>query len=65
MLLIVQINGTQHDWNLSAVIEGEAYFGPPTMVAKSATTTLYPLIFKPLYQGEIEVFILNLFIKEK
>ncbi|KAL5265854.1 hypothetical protein ACHWQZ_G006507 [Mnemiopsis leidyi] len=48
------INETQHDWNLSAVIQGDAYLGPPTLLAKSSSTSLYPLMFKPLYQGEID-----------
>eukprot|EP00116_Pleurobrachia_bachei_P003684 sb/3463946/ len=50
------INETHYDWNLSATIDGENYFGPPTIVAKSCSTSLYPLLFKPTFQGEIEAF---------
>ena len=51
----LQINETQHDWNLSAEIEGDMYYGPPVVVAKAGCTTLYPLMFKPLHQASLEV----------
>lgn len=51
----MQVNQTNQDWNLVATLEGEGFYGPPVMVAKSHLTTNYPLMFKPCYEGQVEV----------
>lgn len=51
----VQVNQTNQDWHLAATLEGEGFYGPPVMVAKSHLTTSYPLMFKPCYEGQVEV----------
>lgn len=51
----VQVNQTNQDWNLATTLEGVGFYGPPVMVAKSHLTTNYPLMFKPCYEGPVEV----------
>ena len=51
----MQVNQTNQDWNLAATLEGVGFYGPPVMVAKSHLTTNYPLMFKPCYEGPVEV----------
>lgn len=55
LISFVQVNQTNQDWNLAATLEGEGFHGPPVMVAKSHLTTSYPLMFKPCYEGPVEV----------
>ena len=55
LILSVQVNQTNQDWHLAATVEGEGFYGPPVMVAKSHLSTGYPLMFKPCYEGQVEV----------
>lgn len=48
------VNQSNQDWQLAASLEGEGFYGPPFMVAKSRLTTNYPLMFKPCYEGHVE-----------
>ncbi|PFX34680.1 Calponin-likey domain-containing protein 2 [Stylophora pistillata] len=52
--LNLQVNQSNQDWQLAASLEGEGFYGPPVMVAKSRLTTSYPLMFKPCYEGHVE-----------
>lgn len=54
-IFFVQVNQSNQDWHLAATLEGEGFYGPPVMVAKSHLTTHYPLMFRPSYEGHVEV----------
>ncbi|XP_048577373.1 cilia- and flagella-associated protein 47-like isoform X2 [Nematostella vectensis] len=45
------VNHSKQDWQLTAILEGEGFYGPPVLVAKALTTTHYPLMFRPFYEG--------------
>ena len=49
------MNHSQHDWELTATVEGEGFFGPPVIVAKALATTYYPVMFRPSYEKNMEV----------
>ncbi|CAH1800026.1 unnamed protein product [Owenia fusiformis] len=48
------INETNHDWPLKAELTGEGFYGPPTLIAKAFQTSYYPLMFRPMYEGDIQ-----------
>ena len=48
------VNNTDTNWLLQAFLKGEPFSGPQTMSASANQTTLYPLTFKPLFEGPSE-----------
>ena len=48
------VNNTDTNWLLQAFLKGESFSGPQTMSASANQTTLYPLTFKPLFEGATE-----------
>ncbi|ESO84826.1 hypothetical protein LOTGIDRAFT_196276 [Lottia gigantea] len=48
------VNMTNHDWPLRAEIIGEGFSGPKSHLAKAYQTAQYPLVFKPLYETNVE-----------
>lgn len=49
------VNQTNHDWPLKARLQGNGFFGPDYLLVKSHTKGNYPLMFKPMYEGDVEV----------
>ncbi|XP_069495471.1 cilia- and flagella-associated protein 47 [Ambystoma mexicanum] len=41
-------NMTQQDWKLEAALEGDWFYGPPSMYVKAGETSEYSLMFKPI-----------------
>lgn len=54
-MLIKQVNNTNHDWPIEAQLEGAGFVGPQTLMAKAQTTSLYPLVFRPSFEGPVKV----------
>ncbi|XP_075257847.1 cilia- and flagella-associated protein 47-like isoform X3 [Convolutriloba macropyga] len=48
------VNNTDANWFLQAFLKGESFSGPQTIAATPNQTTLYPLTFKPLFEGNSE-----------
>ncbi|KAK7478911.1 hypothetical protein BaRGS_00029892 [Batillaria attramentaria] len=48
------VNVTNHDWMLTAKIEGEGFSGPTTLLAKAYQKTLYPLNYKAIMEREVK-----------
>ena len=47
------INETNHDWQMEAEIEGPGFVGPDKIVAKAYQITMYPLLFRPQFEGDV------------
>lgn len=47
------VNDTNHDWPMEAELRGPGFVGPERLVAKAYQKTLYPLLFRPQYEGEV------------
>ena len=45
---------------MEAEIEGYGFNGPDTFIAKAYQTTHYPLLFRPQFEGSIEVSVMTL-----
>ncbi len=48
------VNNTDSNWFLQAFLKGESFSGPQTIAAPANQTTLYPLTFKPQFEGGSE-----------
>ena len=44
---------------MEAEIEGYGFNGPDTFIAKAYQTTHYPLLFRPQFEGSIEVSVMT------
>ena len=51
-VVLPQVNNTSYDWHLKAELTGADFSGPDDLVAPAMTTTSYPVLFHPTYQGE-------------
>lgn len=48
------VNGTDHDWHLTATVEGEGFSGPLGLLAKASLKSSYPLVFQPMLEKEVK-----------
>ncbi|XP_048459067.1 cilia and flagella-associated protein 47-like [Rhincodon typus] len=44
-------NDSQEDWKIKAVLEGKDFFGPSMLYIRACETSMYPLMFKPSFEG--------------
>ena len=49
------MNNSEHDWTLTATIDGAGFCGPKELSCPRLTTASYALQFQPLYEGVVKV----------
>ncbi|KAJ3174886.1 Cilia- and flagella-associated protein 47, partial [Irineochytrium annulatum] len=47
------VNKTEEDWSLKAILQGPAFSGPHSIIAKARSTTPYSITFKPMRACEV------------